>query len=86
MKLQDILEVFDGDYYDHLQGSMKVNHQSDQPTHDSETSIQDFIVSAFEQDQITYEEAEQRIRKATPPGIELDFWLLELHMAKEYKE
>lgn len=86
MKLQDLLEIFDDEYYDYLQSKMNINQQPEQHEHDTETSIQDFIISAFEQDQMTYEEAEKRIRDATPPGLDLDFWLLELHMAKEYKE
>ena len=52
---------------------------------DTETSVQDFIITAFEQDEISFEEALRRIQEVSSKD-EMYFWEMELHAAKGMKE
>ena len=83
-------EVFDGNYYDFLQdeGQRKHVHDpiEDAPPNDTETSIQDFIVSKYEAGEITYDEAKKEIAASTPNSFEEKFWRMELAAAAELKE
>lgn len=83
-------EVFDGNYYDFLQDEVQRKHVhdpiEDAPLNDTETSLQDFIISAYEADEISYEEARKRIVSATPNSFEQKFWIMELAAAAELKE
>ena len=86
MKLKEIIEeVFDEKYYDYLQGEMKrkeFDRYEDIPPEDTETSIQDFIITKFETGNITYDEALRELEKVTPDS-EIFFYHHELNMARE---
>jgi hypothetical protein len=83
-------EIFDGNYYDYLQDEVRRKHIhdpfEDEPLNDTTTSIQDFIISAYETDQISFEEARKRITAATPNSFEQKFWRMELAAAAELKD
>lgn len=49
---------------------------------DSSTDIQDFIISQFEQDELSFAEAKEQIMKL--PGA--DFWMMELQSAADMKD
>ena len=80
-------EIFDPEYYDELQHQMqrrKFDRDEDIPD-DSETSMQDFIISKFEVGQLTYEQALEELKKITPDD-QMFFYQQELDMAQELKE
>ena len=83
-------EVFDENYYDFLQDEVRRKHIfdpiEDAPPDDTTTTIQDFIITAYETDKISYEEARKRITAATPNSFEQKFWRMELAAAAELKE
>lgn len=78
-------EIFDDNYYDQIQHDLK--HRDDSPSwhepdHDTETSMQDFIISQFEVGDLTYEQALAKLKKITPKD-QMFFWEHELAMAAE---
>ena len=85
MKLFEILEEFDQEYYDYLQDEMKrkkFDRYEDLPSEDVETSMQDFIISKFEAGNVTYDQALQELKKITPDD-ELFFYHQELDSAQD---
>ena len=80
-------EIFDPEYYDVLQDQMKrreFDRDEDIPN-DTETSIQDFIISRFEAGDLTYDEALTELKKNTPAD-QMYFYKQELDMADELRE
>lgn len=59
---------------------------NDGPAHDTETDIQDMIISRFELGQITYDQAWEEIKKQTPDPADLQFWQMELIAAEANAE
>ncbi len=85
MKLKEVQDVFDPKYYDYLQGEMKrkeFDRYEDVPPEDTETTIQDFIITKFETGNITYDEALRELEKVTPDS-EIFFYHHELNMARQ---
>lgn len=76
-------EIFDADYYDQLQHQMKMKKAEKQPESD-ETEMQDFIISKYEANKISYDQAWKEIKKITPKK-ELFFWEMELGSARDMK-
>lgn len=88
MKLNEIKDesVFDSNYYDYLQDEMKrkaYDPFEDKPQTDTDTDIQDFVVSSFEVGKLSYEEAKNRLKQVCSTPYELKFWTMELAMAAE---
>ncbi len=77
-------EIFDPDYYDHLQDEMKRRKfdKHEDIRDDTEGDMADFIISKFEAGKVTIEQAWAEIKKKVPKG-EWPFWERELHMADE---
>ena len=77
-------EIFNDEYYDQLQRDLKQRHNPSwhEPDPDTETSMQDFIISQFEAGELTYEQAFKKLKKITPAD-QLFFWEHELAMADE---
>lgn len=77
-------EIFDADYYDHLQDEMKrkkFDRHEDVPN-DTEGDLGDFIISQFEAGKINFQQAKAEIKKKVPQDQHF-FWLHELGMAEE---
>lgn len=77
-------EIFDANYYDHLQDEMKrkkFDKHEDVPN-DTEGDLADFIISKFEAGKVTKEQAWAEIKKKVPED-QWFFWEQELHMAEE---
>ncbi len=85
MKLDEIFDVFDSDYYDFLQDEMKRKKYDpdEDPITDTETDIQDFVISNFEAGNVSFEEAKAMLRDASSTPLEYQFWRMELVMAAE---
>ena len=86
MKLDEVFDVFDSDYYDFLQDEMrrkKYDSDEDRPITDTETDIQDFIISNFEAGNVSFEEAKKMLQAASSTPLEYQFWRMELVMAAE---
>jgi hypothetical protein len=81
-------EIFDDRYYDEIQMDLKRRREPNdtpswhEPAHDTETSMQDFIISQFEAGDLTYEQALQKLKEVTPKD-QMFFWKHELAMADE---
>jgi len=80
-----LTEIFDPKYYDELQRQMSTPSHVEEPTNDSSTDMQDFIISSFEADEISYDEALAQLKKVTPKD-QWFFWEHELGMADELKK
>ncbi len=83
MKIKD---VFNPDYYDILQDEMrrkKYDRYEDGPPNDTETEMQDFIISKFETGKISFKDAKKELKKHTSSELEYQFWRMELVMAAE---
>jgi len=78
-------EVFDEDYYDFLQDEMrrKKFDPDEDLRDDTETEIQDFIISNFEAGNVSYEEAKKMLQAASSTPLEYQFWRMELAAAAE---
>ena len=58
-------DVFDPNYYDVLQDEMrrkKYDRYEDAPRLDTETDMQDFIISKFEAGKISFEDAKKELK------------------------
>ena len=80
-----LYEVFDAEYYDYLQDEMrrkKYDPDEDRAPEDTETDMQEFIISQYEVGQISYEDAWAKIKEITPED-QLFFWEMELGSAKD---
>ena len=81
-------EVFDEHYYDYLQDEMrhkKYNPHEDSPVDDTEMHMGDFIISAYETGQISFQEAKRRLRAISSDELEYSFWNAELIITAEEK-
>lgn len=80
-------EIFDAAYYDEIQNQIaRRKMDDDEVTQDTETPMQDFVISAYEVGQISFEEAEKRIKQISNSAIEKEFWMMELISARELKQ
>ncbi|KKL27958.1 hypothetical protein LCGC14_2379980, partial [marine sediment metagenome] len=72
-------EAFDPDYYDFLQDEMKRKKfdPDEDLRDDTETDIQDFIISNFEVGNIPFEEAKAMLKDACSTPLEYQFWRME---------
>lgn len=87
-----VSEIFDPEYYDEIQHHLD-RHKQSKPAGsydytgrvpDSSTDIEDFIISQYEQEQITYDEAMKKLKQVVDPE-ELFFWEMELAAARDLK-
>ncbi len=78
-------EVFDPNYYDFLQDEMrrKKFDPDEDLRNDTETDIQDFIISNFEAGNVSFEEAKKMLQAASSTPLEYQFWRMELVTAAE---
>lgn len=75
-------EIFDGNFYDEINRQLK---SSSMPTSHESMDRQDFIISAYEAGEITFDEALLQLEKITPSD-QMFFWKHELNMADELKK
>lgn len=79
-------EIFDAEYYDTLQQERNIKSAIyNEVPDDTQTSIQDFIITAYEVGKLTYQQALEKLKQNTPED-QLFFYVHELNMAQELKE
>ena len=85
LRLANLNEIFDPNYYDFLQDEMrrKKFDPDEDLRNDTETDIQDFIISNFEAGNVSFEEAKKMLQAASSTPLEYQFWRMELVTAAE---
>ena len=51
-----------------------------------QTDLQDLVITSYELDNLTYEEAVNQVKELSPDPMVMFFWLLELRSAQVLKE